>query len=85
MQPREGLPPVTLERSIHTVLFWQLEGRVQARPLSPAEAAFMQRLQHTNFDQAAMAAAEVDEQFDLSSLFADLLNAQLLQLKAAPL
>ncbi len=77
--------PVTLERSIHTVLFWQLEGKVQARPLSPAEAAFMQRLQHTNFDQAAMAAAEVDEQFDLSSLFADLLNAQLLQLKAAPL
>lgn len=77
--------PVTLERSIHTVLFWQLEGRVRARPLSPAEAVFMQGLQHTNFDQAAMAAAEVDEQFDLSSLFADLLNAQLLQLKAAPL
>lgn len=74
---------IELKLNTTTILFWQLDGRVQARPLNAAEAVFMQSLQHTNFDQAATAAAEVDEQFDLPSLFADLLNAQLLQLKAA--
>lgn len=74
---------IELKLNDNTILFWQLDGRVQARPLNTAEAVFMQSLQHTNFDQAATAAAEVDEQFDLPSLFADLLNAQLLQLKAA--
>ena len=74
---------IELKLNTTTILFWQLDGRVQARPLNAAEAAFMQSLQHTNFDQAATAAAEIDENFDLSSLFADLLNAQLLQLKVA--
>jgi len=74
---------IELKLNDNTILFWQLDGRVQARPLNAAEAVFMQSLQHTNFDQAATAAAEIDENFDLSSLFADLLNAQLLQLKAA--
>ncbi|WP_022952010.1 DNA-binding domain-containing protein [Leucothrix mucor] len=74
---------IELKLNTTTILFWQLDGRVQARPLNAAEAVFMQMLQHTNFDQAAAAANEVDESFDLSSLFADLLNAQLLQLKAA--
>jgi hypothetical protein len=74
---------IELKLNNNTILFWQLDGRVQARPLNAAEAVFMQTLQHTNFDQAATAATEIDENFDLSSLFADLLNAQLLQLKAA--
>lgn len=62
-------------------LFWQLDGRVQARPLNTAEAVFMQSLTHSSFDQAATEAAAADEHFDLSGLFADLLNAKLLQIK----
>ena len=73
---------IELTQQANTILMWQLDGRVQARPLSAAEAVFMQSLTHSHFDQAATEAAAVDEHFDLSGLFADLLNARLLQIKS---
>lgn len=74
---------VELVAARNTLLFWQVDGSVQARPLSAAEAAFMQTLRHTDFEQAATAASEIDKQFDLSAVFADLLNARLLQIKTS--
>jgi len=65
----------------NSILFWQIDLQVQAKPLSTAETAFMQSLKkEPDFDIANNHALEEDENFDLSALFAELLNAQLLRL-----
>jgi len=72
---------VELAQQKNTILFWQLGGAVQAKLLTQGEAALVLALQqHASFDQAITAAIAVDEQIDISSLFADLLNAHLLKL-----
>lgn len=76
---------IDLIQQENTVLFWQLEGAVQAKPLKQSEAALVLALQqHASFDQAMTAAITVDEDVDISALFADLLNARLLKLDTKP-
>ena len=71
---------IELNKTENTLLFWQKNGQVQARPLVKAEAVFMQSLKKVaDFDIASKLATTIDEDFDLSNLFADLLTAQLLQ------
>ena len=71
---------IELNKKENTLLFWQKDGQVQARPLAKAEAVFMQSLkEEADFNVASELATKTDEDFDLSTLFADLLNAQLLQ------
>lgn len=72
--------PIELRALPNTVIFWQREWQVQAKPLSPTETVFMRQLkQSANMDTATQAALADDEAFDISTLFAELLNAHLLQ------
>jgi len=73
---------IELRHHQNSVLFWQIDWQVQAKPLSQVEAIFMQSLKQTdNLDLASKDALELDESFDISILFAELLNAQLLHLR----
>ena len=70
---------VELQASKNTVIFWQRDLKVQAKPLSVTEAAFMQHIkQFSDFDAATQQALVSDETFDISTLFAELLSAHLL-------
>ncbi|TBR38249.1 DUF2063 domain-containing protein [Marinomonas agarivorans] len=63
------------------VLFWQQDNQVQAKLLNLAESHFLHSLLSTaSLVKAEAAAVKVDEVFDLSLLFADLLHGQLLKL-----
>ncbi len=71
---------IELKEHKNSVLFWQMDLQVQAKPLSASEAVFMTSLkQNADIDTASNHALENDENFDISTLFAELLNAQLLQ------
>lgn len=71
---------IELKAHSNSVIFWQSDLRVQAKPLSNAEAVFMQTLKRSeSFDRATSAATVIDETFDISTLFAELLNAHLLK------
>ncbi|GAA0418936.1 hypothetical protein GCM10009133_29150 [Cocleimonas flava] len=64
----------------NSVIFWQMDLQVQAKPLSAVEAVFMKCLKQTaDIDEATKQALAMDESFDISTLFAELLNAHLLQ------
>lgn len=64
----------------NSVVFWQSDLQVQAKPLSELEAVFMKSLKLSeDFDIATNQAVEKDENFEVSTLFAELLNANLLQ------
>lgn len=78
----EVTEPQQVELQPNTVLFWQAALQVQAKQLLGAEAAFMHSLnQNMSFDEATSQALASDENFDVSTLFAELLNAQLLKLE----
>lgn len=71
---------IALNRKNNTVIFWQRELQVQAKPLSDVETSFLQSLkQSANINTASTQALTMDETFDISSLFAELLNAHLLK------
>lgn len=71
---------IQLNAHNNAVIFWQREMQVQAKPLSDIEWIFMQNLrQSASMDVASNAALAVDEDFDISTLFAELLNAHLLK------
>ncbi|MEH6457321.1 MAG: DNA-binding domain-containing protein [Cocleimonas sp.] len=71
---------IELKSHYNSVIFWQRDLQVQAKPLSAVEAVFIQSLkQSADFDIATNQALATDESFDVSILFAELLNAQLLQ------
>jgi len=71
-----------IEVQTNTVIFWQRDLQVQAKQLMEAEAVFMKSLkQNESFDAATSKALDMDENFDVSTLFAELLNAQLLKLE----
>ena len=64
----------------NAVIFWQSNLQVQAKPLTDVESVFMASLKQTaSFDSATEAATSLDEDFDVSTLFAELLNANLLK------
>lgn len=66
----------------NSVIFWQRESQVQAKPLSAAEAVFIQDFkQHADFEMATQQALNLDATFDISTFFAELLNAHLLKLQ----
>ena len=74
---------IELKAHQNSVIFWQRELQVQAKPLSEVEAVFMHSLkQSADFDTATNQASIVDESFDISTLFAELLTANLLQNQA---
>jgi len=53
----------------NSILFWQMDLQVQAKPLSEAEAAFTQSMKkEADFDIANNRALEKDKSFDLSTL-----------------
>ena len=63
------------------ILFWQSEGEVQAKLLSAIECLFYQPfLASGSIADAFDTVAQQDDEFDISALFADLLNASLLKL-----
>ena len=67
---------------VNTAIFWQRDLQVQAKQLIEDEAVFMKSLkQNDSFDTATSKALEIDGNFDVSTLFAELLNAQLLKLE----
>ncbi len=71
-----------IELKVHdnSVIFWQMDLQVQAKPLSEVEAVFMLSLKKSaDFDAATNQALAKDETFDISTLFAELLTAHLLQ------
>lgn len=71
---------IQLAVSENAVIFWQNNLQVQAKPMSVVEAAFMKCLKQTaSFDSATSEAQSMDEDFDVSALFAELLNAHLLK------
>ena len=71
---------IELKAHDNSVIFWQMDLQVQAKPLSAVEAVFMQSLkQSADFDTASNQALAKDESFDISNLFAELLTANLLQ------
>jgi len=71
---------IELKAQNNTVIFWQNNLQVQAKPMSAVEAAFMKSLKQTeNFDSATTKALSLDGDFDISVLFAELLNAHLLK------
>lgn len=73
---------IELKDHENSVIFWQRELQVQAKPLATSEAVFMLSFKQTaDFDTANNQALVSDEGFDVSAIFADLLNAQLLQQK----
>lgn len=70
---------IELNAHDNSVIFWQKDLQVQAKPLSEVEAVFMQSLkQSADFDTATNQAVATDESFDISTLFAELLTAELL-------
>lgn len=76
------VPHLPIEKQACHILFWQYEGEVQAKLLNPVEWCFY----HTFFVSGVMndaleAASQLDEELDISALFADLLNASLLKLE----
>lgn len=73
---------IDLKEHVNSVVFWQRDLQVQARPLIASEAVFMRNFKESaDFDMANNQALASDEDFDVSTIFADLLNAQLLQQK----
>ena len=71
---------IELKAEDNTVIFWQMDLQVQAKPMSVIETTFMKSLKQTaSFDAATSEALTLDEAFDVSSLFAELLNAKLLK------
>ena len=71
---------IELDLKDNTVIFWQKDLQVQAKPLSDIEAVFVKSLKQSgNFDQATNQALVEDEAFDVSTIFAELLNAHLLK------
>jgi len=67
---------------IRYILFWQCNGEVQAKLLSSIESHFYQEFITTgSLSDAFESAAQKDDEFDVSALFADLLNASLLMLE----
>ncbi|EAQ65479.1 hypothetical protein MED121_22447 [Marinomonas sp. MED121] len=65
------------------ILFWQYEDSVQAKSLSSTEWHFYRTFfESGSMEDALNAASQWDESFDISALFADLLNASLLKLEA---
>ena len=72
---------VALQAQSNSVVFWQRDLQVQAKQLTQAEAVFMQSLKrHDSFDAATNNTLALGTEFDVSTLFAELLNAQLLKL-----
>ena len=70
------------EKVISHVLFWQYQGEVQAKLLSPIEWHFYNTfLESKVMGNALEAVSQLDADFDISALFADLLNASLLKLE----
>ena len=71
---------IELNAQDNSVIFWQMDLQVQAKPLSAIEAVFMQSLkQSADFDTASSQAMAIDDTFDISTLFAELLTANLIQ------
>lgn len=71
---------IELEENANSVIFWQKDLQVQAKPMSAIEAVFIQSLnQSRDIDTASNDALAKDEDFDISTLFAELLTAHLLQ------
>lgn len=63
------------------LLFWRQENQVQARQLSKAELVFLETLsEESSLVSAEERASIIDNEFDLSLFFADLLNGQILKL-----
>jgi len=72
----------TPEQGIRYILFWQCNGEVQAKSLSSIESHFYQEfIKTSSLSDALESAAQRDDEFDVSALFADLLNASLLMLE----
>ena len=70
---------IELKAHDNSVIFWQKDLQVQAKPLSAVEAVFMKSLkQSADFDTATNQALATDENFEISTLFAELLTAELL-------
>ena len=70
---------IELKTNDNSVIFWQKDLQVQAKPLSAVEAVFLKSLkQSEDFDTATNQALATDESFDISTLFAELLTAELL-------
>jgi len=69
--------------SVELVMFWRLEGAVQARLLPVAEAALMHTLQGKgrSLEDAFNAALTVDENFDVSDAFTACLQNELLEIQ----
>ncbi|RVU83569.1 DUF2063 domain-containing protein [Leucothrix sargassi] len=71
---------IALTAEANAIIFWQMNLQVQAKPMSAVETAFMVRLRETaSFDEATNVATGLDDTFDVSTLFAELLNAHLLK------
>ena len=68
--------------TINSVMFWRLQGAVQARLLSAAEAELMQSLQGdgSTLGKAFDAAITVDEEFEVSDAFTACLQNELLEI-----
>lgn len=71
---------IELKAQKNAIIFWQNNLQVQAKPMSAVETAFMKSLkQNADFDEATSEALSLDKDFDVSTLFAELLNAHLLK------
>ena len=71
---------IELKAHDNSVIFWQKNLQVQAKPLSSVDVVFIQSLKQSgDFDTATNQALATDESFDISTLFAELLTAHLLQ------
>jgi len=69
------------KKGIKFILFWQCNGEVQAKLLSTTESHFYQKfITSGTLSDALESVAQWDDEFDISALFADLLNASLLKL-----
>lgn len=79
-EDQTGEQKIELNSYENSVVFWQKDLQVQAKPLSAVEAVFMQSLKTSaSFDTATNQAVGFDESFDISTLFAELLTANLIQ------
>jgi hypothetical protein len=68
-------------QGINCILFWQCHGEVQAKLLSDIESQFYQEfIVSGSLPDALEGVSQRDGEFDISALFADLLNASLLKL-----
>lgn len=68
-------------QGIRSVLFWQCNGEVQAKLLSDIECLFYHKFNVSgSLSDALESVSQWDDEFDISALFADLLNASLLKL-----